>query len=441
MKFGPPRRTLTRRLVLTLLAALAGVAVLLTAYNVWDIKHQSEAAGARPLAQVMLRMLDSIPDASTASQALASFVQQMNQEREQLPLPVPPLSLRLWDGQGKLWLDMPRPAPQVADPAMRVEVSSARWRLEVQEALPDDAALLRWQASELLVQILMALPLLALPLWLAVRSGLKPLRRFAAQVSGMDPRGPLQPLGQDLRYAELEPVGRAFDALIARLDERMAVERAFVQDAAHELRTPLAALAAQTHLLLEAGDARRQQASAADLLATLKRTAHLSQQLLDLALLDRSDRAAEALDLAELAAELLASLHAQARAKGQQLSLEGPEHLPWQGDRAALVHVLQNLLDNALCYTPQGSRIELRLCEAPPRLAVLDDGPGIPEAERERVFDRFWRAPGQTRPGSGLGLAIAAQAAQRLGGRLRLVPGLDGRGVGFELALPERPEV
>lgn len=433
-----PPRTLTRRLVLTLLAALAGVAVLLTAYNVWDIKQASEAAGARPLAQVMLRMLDSIPDPDIASQALASFVRQMNHERQQLSLPVPPLALRLWDVQGRLWLDLPRSPPQASAPAMRIEVSSARWRLEVQEALPDDMALLRWQATELLEQILMALPLLALPLWLAVRSGLKPLRRFAAQVSGMDPRGPLQPLGQDLRYAELAPVGRAFDALIGRLDERMAIERAFVQDAAHELRTPLAALAAQVHLLLEAGDARDRQASAAELLATLQRTAHLSQQLLDLALLDRGDRPAEALDLAELGAELLASLHAQARARGQQLALTGPEQLPWHGDRAALVHVLQNLLDNALRYTPDGGRIELRLSAAPPRLAVLDDGPGIPEAERERVFDRFWRSPDQAQPGTGLGLAIAAQAAQRLGGRLRLAPGLRGRGVGFELTLLER---
>lgn len=432
-RFGP--RTLTRRLVLTLLAALAGVAVLLTAYNVWDIKHQSEAAGARPVAQVMLHMLESVPDPQAASQALAGFVHQLNQERQQLPMALPPMSVRLRDAQGKLWLETP--PPHGADPAMRVEMQSAHWRLEVQEALPDDATLLRWQATELLVQILMALPLLALPLWLAVRSGLTPLRRFAARVSGLDTRGPLQPLGQDLRYAELEPVGRAFDALIARLNERLALERAFVQDAAHELRTPLAALAAQTHLLLEAGDTQDRHASAADLLATLRRTAHLSQQLLDLALLDRGDRPPETLDLAELAAELVAQVHQQARAKGQQLSLEGPEQLSWRGDRAALIHVLQNLLDNALRYTPEGSQVELRLDAAPPRLTVLDDGPGIPEAERERVFDRFWRAPGQTQAGSGLGLAIAAQAAQRLGGALRLVPGLRGRGVGFELTLPD----
>ncbi len=431
-----PPRTLTRRLVLTLLAALAGVAVLLTAFNVWDIKRQADGAQVRPVAQVMLHLVDSLPDATTARQALQGFVQQLNRERAQLPMPLPPLHVQLWDAAGQLQLALPDAPPPAG--AARVAVQGERWRLQVHEALPDDATLLRWQASELLVQLLIALPLLALPLWLAVRSGLRPLRRFTARVAALDPRGPLQPLGLDLRYAELAPVGRAFDALIARLDERLALERAFVQDAAHELRTPLAALAAQVHLLLEAGDARDQRASAAELLATLQRTAHLSQQLLDLALLDRGDRPAEALDLADLGAELLASLHAQARARGQHLALEGPEQLPWHGDRAAVVHVLQNLLDNALRYTPDGGHVELRLSAAPTRLAVLDDGPGIPEAERERVFDRFWRSPGQAQAGTGLGLAIAAQAAQRLGGHLRLVPGLHGRGVGFELTLPER---
>ena len=243
----------------------------------------------------------------------------------------------------------------------------------------------------------------------------------------------------DLRYAELRPLGRAFDALLERLRRRLARERAFVHDAAHELRTPLAVIAAQTHLLTGAQSEQARREAAESLLASIRRTAHLSQQLLDLAALDREPIAEpQEVDLATLTAQMLAGQIGQAQERGIALSLETPEHLRRSIDLPAFQSVLQNLLDNALRYVPRGGRVEVSLQALGSTglsLKVADDGPGIAPAEREQVFERFWRGKDHGQPGSGLGLAIVKQAAKRLGGSILLGEGLAGRGAGFELSV------
>ena len=278
-----------------------------------------------------------------------------------------------------------------------------------------------------------------LPLWLAVRRGLAPLRRLTKGIETMDIRHQLAPLALDLRYAELRPLGQAFDTLLARLRERLAREQAFVHDAAHELRTPLAVIAAQAHTVLQTHDeATRRQASAA-LMQAIARSAHLSQQLLDLATLDQaSPPTRDLIDVAALSADILAQHLRLASEQGIELSLEAPPQLTLHIDRGAFLSLLQNLIDNALRYVGRGGRVEvsLKLDAQGLQLAVADDGPGIAQADQVQVFERFWRGKNHDLPGTGLGLAIVRQAARRLGGQVHISAGLGQRGVCFELGIP-----
>jgi signal transduction histidine kinase len=202
----------------------------------------------------------------------------------------------------------------------------------------------------------------------------------------------------------------------------------------------MAAIAAQAHLLTHTPDEGDRREAGAALDHALERASHLSRQLLDLAALDDAHpRAAQAVDLVELTQQALALAAPQALALGLELSLDAPDRLPCRIDRVAFESVLQNLVDNALRYVPADGRVSitLRVAAGGLSLTVADDGPGIPRDQRERAFERFWRGEAQAGvAGSGLGLAIVRQAAGRLGGRVRIDDGLDGRGVAFVLEMP-----
>jgi two-component system, OmpR family, sensor histidine kinase QseC len=213
-----------------------------------------------------------------------------------------------------------------------------------------------------------------------------------------------------------------------------------VQDAAHELRTPMAVIAAQAHVLNAAETPGERAHAAAAMEGALARASHLSSQLLALAALDerRGRVQPQAVDLAELVQQTLAQATATAEARGLALSLDAPEHLSARLDLGAFQSVLQNLVDNALNYVPRGGRVEVLLAAegAGWRLRVADDGPGIPPEEQPHVFERFVRGREAQAEGTGLGLAIVRQAVQRLGGSVALQRGLGGRGAAFEVRVP-----
>ena len=242
-----------------------------------------------------------------------------------------------------------------------------------------------------------------------------------------------------MRYAELQPLATAFDAMLGRLRNHVRRERAFVQDAAHELRTPMAAIAAQAHVLARAPDAvaRRRAEEALD--HALARTSHLSRQLLELATLDEVDSSEPpTADIADLVRRVLAAAVPQASMRGIELSLDAPDRLVVALDWPVFQSVLSNLLDNAVRYGKDGGCVTVTLQADGATLALLvaDDGPGISPASREHVFERFWRGAGHDVPGTGLGLAIVRQAVARMGGSVRVEDGIDGQGVAFRVALP-----
>jgi signal transduction histidine kinase len=266
-------------------------------------------------------------------------------------------------------------------------------------------------------------PLLALALgWLAAGT-LRPLRHLAQAVRERD-TGSLQPLPATALPDELAPLAAALNDLLARLGVALDRQRAFVADAAHELRSPLTALKLQLQLLERADDDGSRASAVQALKDGIERAAWLVEQLLALA---RNEPGAAAppqaaLDLAEVARKALAATVPQALAKGSELDLHAERPVIVTGDPAGLAALVRNLVDNAVRYAPAGSRIDVVVgIEAGlPTLVVDDPGPGIPAAERERVFDRFYRRDASSGDGSGLGLAIVRSVAERHGATVAL---------------------
>lgn len=447
------RPTLTRRLIGALLLAFTLFAALILVEDQLDIQQTlTTDPGVRQFGRQIAAGLEAIDDDALAARVLDAHLRHVNRLRGQQPMLQGPLLAQLVDGGGHS-VYASTPAPDITRPGVGEQQIAGRshwtyrqdgprWSLRLAEPALSRASLLSFASWELGKQLLLAFPLMLMPLWLAVHTGLAPLRRFARRLHGLDLKQDLAPLGIDLRYNELRPVGQAFDALLQRLRLRQERERAFVHEAAHELRTPLAVVATQAHALVQATDPASRAVAAAALQQAIARSAHLSRQLLDLASLDNAQPAAPTvLDLAHYCAAQLAEHAALARDRGISLALDAPEQMPVRIDATALHSVVQNLLDNALRYGARGGRIEVRLRPSPdgPRLTVADDGPGIAPADRPLVFERFWRGTGHDLPGSGLGLAIVARAAARLGGRVVVGDGLaraGGCGVRFELHLP-----
>lgn len=317
------------------------------------------------------------------------------------------------------------------DPASGLRVLTARPRALGQ--------LIVWRSFRTVpLQISIGLVIVAVFTWLVSRRALRPLRQLAAAVEARDP-GDLDPLEGHAELAETKPLITALNKLFHRVEALVETQRRFVADAAHELRTPLAVISAQAHVLQQAKDGVRREIAGQDLQQGVARAVQLVGQLLSVARLDAADALAMApLDLAVLARERLGMLASQALAKGQILGFIGPDSLPWQGDALILTSAVDNLLVNAIRYTPEAGRINLRL-EAGPhevRLAVEDTGPGIPAAFREAAFERFSRLPGAQEAGSGLGLAIVRSAVELHGGRVTLADPATGSGLLATLHLP-----
>lgn len=314
-----------------------------------------------------------------------------------------------------------------------------RWVLRVIEPKRTDSKYLQYNGLALLPYLLLAAPFVLLPVWLSVRNGLRPLQQLAHRIAQRN-TDDLQPVGFHARHRELKPLEQSLDHLFAQLRQKVERERAFVQDAAHEIRTPLAVITAQAHVMARSQSEDERKQAQAHLEQAIARTSHLAQQLLDLAALDEAQRPAPRdLDVAQWLRAALAQAVPQAMERQIELSLDAPDTLATQLDLPALESIVHNLLDNAVRYATAGGNVAvgLRRDGALLHLVVQDDGPGIPATEQSQVFERFYRGLGHTVNGSGLGLAIVRQAALRMGGQVQVGEGLNGRGVGFFVSIPD----
>ncbi len=294
-------------------------------------------------------------------------------------------------------------------------------------------------ALRTIVPWLIAAPLLLLIVWLAIARGLAPLNRLAAAVERRTPTQ-LAPVADTGWPQETVPLVEALNGLLARLDSALDAQRAFVADAAHELRSPLAALHLQAQLAERAATADDRASALRDLRLGLARATRVVEQMLTLAREepDVGAPATESVDLAALAREVVAELSPLAGTKEIDLGVDAPPHARVRGDPAGLRTLLGNLVDNAIRYSPREGQVDvaLRTESDATELAVCDNGPGIPAADRAHVFERFVRGSQPDAPGSGLGLAIVRRVAERHRASVVLKDGIGGKGLRVVVRFP-----
>ncbi|CAN7673165.1 ATP-binding protein [Pseudoduganella sp. LjRoot289] len=435
------RPTLARRVLGALAIAFLLVWLVLLAYEYLRFKQaMDQNSGVHQIGTALfsvLLKLEQPEQVETAVATTAAWLNLVRREANQLP---GDLVFELRDRQGRLRYSSRGPAGQGQDDIgsnafWTYQRAAPAWSLRIAEPKAERSATLDGLGRELLPYLLIALPCVMLPLWLAVHQGLRPLRLLAQRI-GARHGDDLSPIGMDPKYAELQPLVTAFDGLLSTLRSKARRERAFIEDAAHELRTPMAVISSQAHVIARAASAAERHQAQDCLNLAIARASHLTQQLLALATLDEPARGPAGMtDAAGLLRQLLAQQMPRFLARRMDLSLDAPDVLNWPLDVPAFQSVAGNLLDNSLLYVQSGGRIVVSLHgrDTALILSIADDGPGIPEHQRERIFDRFYRGRADDTPGSGLGLAIVTQAAARAGGAVRLLPGLDGKGCGFEV--------
>ncbi|TAG00278.1 MAG: sensor histidine kinase [Betaproteobacteria bacterium] len=286
------------------------------------------------------------------------------------------------------------------------------------------------------------LPCLVLPVWLAVRSGLAPLNRLSTQMA-LRSESDLSPIELPTKYKELSPLVTSLNQLLRRVDKSIGREKSFVHDAAHELRTPLAVILAQAHVLADAETHEHRTEAKTRLENAVSRASHLTRQMLDLARMDGRDPSIRShIDVMLITRNCVADQFNRASEKGVELTLEGPETLWLSIDEHVLQSILENLLDNALRYGASNGKVTLTVSSDAVSLyiAVCDNGPGIAPHERAEVFERFRRGQAAIgASGAGLGLSIVSAGVNALGGRVSLGEGIDGKGCGFYVQLPASP--
>jgi len=307
-----------------------------------------------------------------------------------------------------------------------------------------DMAVRRSMAGALAVRtiapIAFMVPLLMLVVWWVVSSSLAPVARVRAQLA-LRQASDLNEVSEGGLPDEIRPLVHELNLLLARVRQAFEAQKNFVADAAHELRSPLAALKLQAQGLQRAHDEAARELAVSRLTAGIDRAARLVEQLLVLARQQSSAATgapAEPVLLATLARQVLAELAPTAQQRGIDLGLGAADEALLPGHPEALRILLRNLLDNALKYTPAGGTVDLALQRRGERLvlSVEDSGPGIPEAERRRVLDRFYRVAGTDTTGSGLGLAIVKAITELHGATLELSSSARLGGLRVDIAFP-----
>ncbi len=290
---------------------------------------------------------------------------------------------------------------------------------------------------EKLVQpLLYSIPLLGVLIWFAVGASLKPVGRIGAALAQRDP-GFLAPI-EDEVPVEIAPMVDRLNTLLGKVQSSLDNERRFTSDAAHELRTPLAALKTQLQVAKGAGNNVERKRAINHALQAGDRATRLVEQLLTLSRLDHDTwpQHAETVDLHRVAADVLAESAPTASERHIQLSLAGEQGAAVEGQAGLLGILIRNLVDNALRYSPPDTEVEVKIGSEAGRttLEVKDQGPGIPESERENALRRFHRLAGEDTSGSGLGLSIVARIAELHQARLELLEGENGRGLRVRIA-------
>jgi two-component system sensor histidine kinase QseC len=438
--------SLRRRLLGLLLGGVAAAWLVTMVFSYIDAHHQVDKLFDAQLAQAAQTLLalashdegDDIDDLGDAG--------HKNQRR---------LRFQIWRADGKLLMrskNAPKTALTATDGFSETRDRKDRWRhysqwnddhslqVQVSENHHIRDELIAHIAWRLLFPALFGLPLIGLWVWVATRQGLSSLDGIARQIASRAPQQ-LQPLTPAAAPEEIRTILEALNGLFQRVETALETERRFTADAAHELRTPLAALQAQVQVALRARDSSERDRSLAQLQSGLTRASHLVDQMLQLARLDPESGLPDPqpVDLAVLAEAVCADLGHQILDKDLDFALAAAPGCIVTGQAEWLRVLIRNLIDNAIRYTPTGGslRVQVAVANGQSRLSVSDSGPGIPAGDREAVLRRFHRLNrGEHPTGSGLGLAIVARIAELHGADLEFAAGENAQGLQVTVTWP-----
>ena len=433
--------SLRRRLLGLLLGGVAAAWLVTMVFSYVDAHHEVDELFDAQLAQAAQTLL------ALASHDEGEGVEDLGEATHKYQRR---LRFQIWRADGKLLMrsnNAPESPLTQAGGFSETHGEEGHWRhfsqwndersLQVQVSenhhIRDD--LIGHIAWRLIIPALFGLPLIGLWVWLATRHGLSSLDGVARQIASRDPQQ-LQAIHPASAPAEIRPLVEALNGLFQRVEQTIDAERRFTADAAHELRTPLAALQAQLQVAQRARNGEEHDRSLQQLQSGLSRAARLVDQMLQLARLDPESGLPhpQPVDLTALGEAVCADLGAQIIARNIDFSFESPGPAIVSGHAEWLRVLIRNLVDNAVRYTPEGGTVTVRIERQNGRLtlAVSDSGPGIPAAQRSAVLQRFHRLDQGGQPGSGLGLAIVARiaelhAAQLYLGTSPMTKGLDIR--------------
>ena len=327
-----------------------------------------------------------------------------------------------------------------------VKTSSGDWRVFTFQAPENDMIVMvgeslaaRREVSRRVVwgvclPLLLVFPVILLMVWLGIRFGLKDLTHFAADIRRRSPDD-LSRIGNDALPVEIAPVAESVNQLLDKLERSLAQERLFTDNAAHELRTPLAALVVQTDVIRNARTDAERLPLLEDLSQGVGRASRLLDQLLVLARIRHTPAPPAPVNLYQAAGDIIRDIYPRAHARSIELSLTGDETATILSNRPLLALLIGNLVDNAVKYAPDNSAVELsvRIEARDAILTIRDHGPGIPPDEREQVFARFYRLKGRNESGSGLGLAIVRTLGEILAADIALFTPDNGEGLGVNV--------
>ncbi len=448
--------SLRRRLVWLLVSAVAAIWLVSTVVVYQRAHHEADELLDNQLTQVADTLL-----AIVAGGEVDHFVKELHEHAQGYPVPIAFEIWRSHDGVSQRLVTSPGHTELATDNSIgfsehahqgsswrfySVQDSEGEYRVIVGQAHAARDRLAREIGLSLLIPAALALPLMALAVWWGVGRTLRPVDAVARAVGALDPLA-LTPLDQSAPLPdEIAPLRQAFNALIQRVSEAFDNERRFTADAAHELRTPLAALKIQAQVALRASDAESRQHALSKVMSGVDRMTHLVEQLLTLARVDpgRQDMAPPSLDPADLIATVCADLMPLAQRQQQALSVDAQSGCAVAITPAWLQIALRNLVDNALRHAGKGAHIEVSLKKTGMgcALTVADDGPGVAPDMRPRLAARFVR--GETEgEGCGLGLSIVSRIAALANARLEWGEGLarpdGGRGFSATLSFDTTP--
>lgn len=444
--------SIRRRLLLLLTGTVTAAWLATAAFTYFDARHEIGELLDAHLAQsagLIAAQLEHEFDDDEDKEDRRSPRQYRNERK---------IAFQVWDKRGRLLLR------SASAPETRLQsqsegygdtvIEGKRWRIfsrwdesrhylvQVGERHEIRDELAGSVASHLMHPLAVGLPVLALLIWLGVGAGLAPLGNAAREIQRREPDN-LAHLDEGNAPREVVPLIAAINALFDRLRHSLEQERRFTADAAHELRTPLAAVKTQAQVALGARSDDERAHALASVVSGADRAARLVEQLLVLARLDPQTALpqGQTVSLHELAARCIAEVAPAAAAKNVEMSLSPGAEANVAGDAILLGVLLRNLLDNAVRYTPAGGEVEaaIRRTQDSVLLSVSDSGPGIPEAERAQVLDRFYRVLGSGEEGSGLGLSIVKRIADLHRADVSLGAGPAGRGLRVEVAFPAKP--